>query len=276
MEFGINIGYLTQNASMERAAEAVAKAGFTMLDYTPPVSQDNWKEIMKKNLGIFRENGLTVHQTHAPFNRYGRHGSRHPLCMERCMDATAYMGAEYVAVHGDEFDFENLTFSREKALDYNHNYFRPYVEQAKEIGCKIAFETVFEDMPAKRRYTSQPEELLDLITSFQSENAVCCWDFGHANVAFPDRAAEYLGKFGKLVQCTHVHDNTGIDAHSVPLTGDINWKEMSSILHKIGYNGVMSIEYSHGRIPDVLLDEFLLLSYKAASHVWEDIPQQEK
>ena len=273
MEYGINIEYFTPNVSMERAAEAVAKAGFTMLDYTPPVEEDNWEEIMKNNFKIFRENGLSVHQTHAPFNRYGRYRSRHQLCMDRCMEATAYMGAKYVAVHGDEFDFENLTFSREKALDYNYNYFRFYVEQAKKTGCKIAFETVFEDMPRKRRYTSEPEELLALITSFQSENAVCCWDFGHANVAFSDRAAEYLTRFGELVQCTHVHDNTGVDAHSIPLTGDINWKEMSSILHKIGYNGVMSMEYSHGRIPEALLDDFLSLSYKAISYIGDGMLQ---
>ena len=270
MRYGINIGYFAKSVSMERAAEAVAAAGFTMLDYTPPVLEDNWEEIMKKDLRSFRENGLTVHQTHAPFNRYGRYGSRHQLCMERCMEATAYLGAEYVAVHGDEFDFENLTFSPERALAYNHDYFRPYVEHAKTIGCKMAFETVFEDSTSRRRYTSDPEELLTLITSFRSEAAVCCWDFGHAHVAFPKQAAEYLRRFDSLIQCTHVHDNTGIDAHGVPLTGDINWKEMSSALHEIGYNGVMNIEYSHGSIPESLLDDFLTVSHKSVAYVWEN------
>ena len=190
--------------------------------------------------------------------------------MDRCMEATAYLGAEYVAVHGDEFDFEHLVFSPERALEYNHEYFRPYVEQAREIGCKMAFETVFEDNASRRRYTSEPEELLTLIRSFQSETAVCCWDFGHANVAFPKQAAEYLRRFGSLIQCTHVHDNTGIDAHGVPLTGDINWQEMSSVLHAIGYSGVMNIEYSHGSIPEPLLDDFLNFSYKSVTHVWEN------
>lgn len=268
MEYGINIGYLTKEACMKSAAEAVAKAGFTMLDYTPPLLEDNWEEIMKNNFRIFQENGLTVHQTHAPFNRYGRYGRKHQLCMQRCMEATAYMGAKYVAVHGDEFDFENHTFSPKKALAYNHDYFLPYVEQAGKIGCKMAFETVFEDNAVKRRYTSEPEELLSLIASFESENAVCCWDFGHANVSFPARAAEYLEKFGELVQCTHVHDNTGVDAHGVPLTGDINWKEMTDVLHRIGYSGVMNIEYSHGSIPEALLDDFLAISYKSVAYVW--------
>lgn len=186
------------------------------------------------------------------------------------MEATAYMGASYVAVHGDEFDFEHLEFSPEKALFYNHEYFLPYVEQSREIGCKMAFETVFEDNPSRRRYTSDPEELLALISSFQSEYAVCCWDFGHANVSFPLKAVQYLEKFGGLVQCTHVHDNTGVDAHGVPLTGDIDWKQMAGVLHKTGYSGVMNIEYSHGRIPEALVDEFAALSYRAVSYLWEN------
>jgi len=275
MEYGINIRYLTKSISMERAAEAVAKAGFTMLDYTPLVQEDTWEADMKRDMAVFKENGLTVHQTHAPFNRYSRYGDvqNHKICLDRCMEATAYLGAKYVAVHGDEFDFENITFSPEAALEYNHNYFAPYVKQAKEIGCKLGFETVFEDnmtrYAGKRRFTSEPEELLSLIQSFHSKEAVCCWDFGHAHVSFPQTAAEYIRKFGSLIQCTHVHDNTGVDAHAVPLTGDIKWNEMMTAFQEISYSGVLNIEYSHGNIPEELLDDFLKLTYQSAVYLWK-------
>lgn len=55
---------------------------------------------------------------------------------------------------------------------------------------------------------------MKLILSFGSENAVCCWDFGHAYVAFRNRQVEKIREFGSLIQCTHVHDNTGIDSQN--------------------------------------------------------------
>lgn len=268
MEYGININYVKKGLSLAKAAELVAKAGFTQLDYTPPLREDTWENSMKEAATIFQANGLTVHQTHAPFNRYGRYGDRHMLYLDRCAEATEFLGAKYVAVHGDEFDFDNLTFTPEAALEYNHNYFLPYVERAQKNGYKLAFETVFEDVQPRRRYTSKAEELMALILSFESESAVCCWDFGHAHVSFQHDAAEQVRRFGKLIQCTHLHDNTGVDAHQMPMTGSINWKAVMDAFKEIGYSGVTSIEYSGGTIPGDLMEDYIALTYKVAKHLW--------
>ena len=268
MEYGININSVKRDLSLAKAAELVAAAGFTQLDYTPPLREDTWEAAMKEAATIFAANGLTVHQTHAPFNRYGRYGDRHRMYLNRCADATEFLGAKYIAVHGDEFDFDNLTFTPEAALDYNYKYFLPYVERARKNGYKLAFETVFEDVQPRRRYTSEADELLALILSFESENAVCCWDFGHAHISFQQDAPEQIRRFGKLIQCTHLHDNTGMDAHQMPLTGSINWNEVMSAFKEIGYSGVTSIEYSSRMMPGYLMADFLALSYKAAKHLW--------
>ena len=187
MEYGINIGYFERVIGTEKAAELISKAGFKYLDYTPNSRDENWEKQMKEDLNIFDAFGLEVHQTHAPFNRYGTYKDNHKLCMDRAMEATAIMGAKYIAVHGDEFDFDKYEFSYERALQYNHDMFMPYVENSEKSGYKLAFETVFEDgyKGGVRRFCSDPAELKKLILSFNSENAVCCWDFGHAHVAFP-------------------------------------------------------------------------------------------
>lgn len=267
MEYGININYFADAVGLAKAAELASKAGFTKLDYTPPLLEDSWKADMKEAVKIFADNGLSVHQTHAPFNRYGQYGDRHMLCMDRCVEATEFMGANYIAVHGDEFDFEHQIFSPEAALDYNHRLFRPYVERAEKNGYKLAFETVFEDRPGRRRYTSDAAELLAVIRSFESDCAVCCWDFGHAHVSFRDKAPDYIRQFGKLIQCTHLHDNTGSDSHQIPMTGDINWNAVMAAFKEIGYNDVMSVEYAHGRIPEHLTEAFIDLTYKTAVHI---------
>ena len=268
MEFSININYFKRGLSLQKAAEYISKAGFSQLDYTPAVYTDDWKAQMAEALKIFKDNGLSVHQTHAPFNRYKSYPSKdfHKLCLDRCAEATAQMGAKFMVAHGDEFDFDRWEFTPERALEYNHALYLPYVEN--NGGYKVAFETVFEDMKTKRRYTSNAEELLSLIRSFNSPHAVCCWDSGHSHVAFKKEAPDIIQKFGKLIQCTHIHDNAGNDSHQMPLTGDINWNATADAFRQIGYHGIISLEYAHGCIPEQLAKTFINLSYGAVSHIW--------
>lgn len=268
MEYGINIRFFEKNLGLVKAAEFVAKAGFKRLDYTPRLGVDNWKTKLMEDLSVFEDYGLKVHQTHVPFNRYGQYGKNHKMYIDRCAEATEITGAEFMVVHGDEFDYENLEFSPDAALDYNYNYFLAYVERAAQNGYKVAFETVFEDSLPYRRYTSKADELMSLIKAFNSANAVCCWDFGHANISFQENAPKVIRDFVNLIQCTHLHDNSGCDSHQMPTTGDIKWKETVNAFKDIGYNGVMSIEYSHGSIPACLAEMFVNLTYKAAEYIW--------
>lgn len=267
MEYGINVKFFEKELGLKKAAELVAKAGFTQLDYTPNLQNEDWKAQMNEAMKIFDYNGLTVHQTHVPFNRYGKYGDMHKTCVDRCAEATETMGAKFMVAHGDEFDFVNLNFSPEAALEYNHDYFLRYAERAKQNGYKIAFETVFQDWD-RPRYTAKADELMELITSFHSDSVVCCWDFGHGNVSFKKDAPRLIKQFGSLIQCTHLHDNTGTDSHQMPMTGVIDWKETISSFKEIAYSGVMSVEYSHGSIPEYLAGEFIDLTYKTAKHVW--------
>ena len=267
MEYGINIRYFSRLWGMEKAAELVAKNGFKYVDYTPPLLDDNREKIMKEDKKIFDEYGIKVHQTHAPFNRYGTFGDKFLDCMEKVMEATEFLKAKYIAVHGDEFDFENFEFTPERAFDYNHNLFSPYVKRAEKKGFKLAFETVFEDGCRGRRYTSDSEELKNLILSFNSQNAVCCWDFGHANVSFKHLHAQKINEFGSLIQCTHVHDNAGNDSHQMPMTGDIKWEEVIPALKSTGFNGVMSIEYAHGKPTAQMAEDFVRLTKTAVEYI---------
>lgn len=267
MDYAISIMFFSRQIGMKKSAELVAKAGFKYLDYTPPITEGNWKETYKSHAEIFKEYGLTVHQTHIPFNRYGSYKDQHKMYIDRVIEAGEELGAKYYAVHGDEFDFENLSFTKEKALEYNHNYFLPYVERAKKNGYKMAFETVFEDWD-RPRFTSQADDLYNLITSYNSPAAVCCWDFGHAHISMQHKAPEAIEKFGSLIQCTHLHDNAGNDSHQLPMTGDINWKATIGAFKKIGYNGILSIEYCHGKLPEHLAGPYIDLTYKAAEHLW--------
>lgn len=272
MEYGINLNFFKKTLGLKRSAEFIAEAGFTQLDYTPNLRNENWKDEMREALQIFADFGLTVHQTHAPYNRYFEYDNfdHYHLCLERCAEATALMGAKFMVAHGDEFDFENLEYSHEAILDYNHKLFLPYVESAKDNGYQVAFETVFSRASMWHLPTLPTvDDVLDIIHSFNSESAVCCWDFGHSFVQFEHEAPNWIRKFGSLIQCTHVHDNIGNDSHQMPMTGDINWQDTISAMKEIGYKGVMSIEYAHGCLPDFMMKDFINMSHTAVKYIWE-------
>ena len=130
MEYGINVQFFAKDLGLERAAELVAQAGFTQLDYTPALQREDWEKQTREAIKIFESNGLSVHQTHVPFNRYGNYGDQHKACVDRCAAVTEMLGAKFMVAHGDEFDFERMTFTPEAALAYNHSLFFPYVERA--------------------------------------------------------------------------------------------------------------------------------------------------
>ena len=268
MEYGINIRFFERLTDMETAAKMIRAAGFTKLDYTPALLSDTWCEKLAEDLKIFAKYGLTVHQTHAPFNRYGSYKDKHLECLWRCAEVTKVTGANYMVVHGDEFDFSNLTFTPEAALAYNHDLFLPFVEHAAKNGYKIAFETMFEDLD-RRRFTSYADELMALIKSYNSDAVCCCWDFGHGYVSFKKDAPARIREFGSLIECTHLHDNIGTDAHHLPMTGKIDWQATMEAFRDIGYNGVMSVEYAYGSMPKVLMQEFLNLTFKTAKYLGE-------
>ncbi len=272
MEYCINIGYLTRTVSMPEAAKILSEHGFTALDYTPPVEKDNWKSVMRENLDIFESFGLRVNQTHAPYNRYGKWGNIHKLCVDRAVEASAEMGAEFMVVHGDEFDFENTEYSKEKALEYNHNYFLPFVEKAEKSGVSVAFENLFQeanhdDAP---RFCSSVDELSALINSFDNGGVSCCWDFGHANVSFKEGQPQNMAVVADYIKCTHVHDNDcRSDEHLPPFFGRIDWKTCIDVLKKADYKGILSYELVHGNIPPYVMPDFVSMLKKSGEELWK-------
>ena len=271
MKFSMNVEYLTRCASLERAAESIAKAGFEYVDYSPKTDIDNWKEKMKEALAIFKKNGLQIYQSHSPMFRY----TWKPAVKEqisRLIEATSYAGGKYMVVHGDEFDFENFEYSPERAFEYNHELFAPFVEQAKACGIKIAFETVFEDYfsvhKGRPRFTSKFDDLKRLIESFNSDAACCCWDFGHANVEFKEKQVENITRMGSLIECMHMHDNIfDLDLHLAPFMGEIKWKECITALKNTGYKGIVNLEFAHGKVHENVMDSYTKYLFETANEV---------
>lgn len=105
---------------------------------------------------------------------------------------------------------------------------------------RICIENLF-DMPGEymleawdRLFERYPKEFLGL-----------CYDTGHANMVWRERAPEILGRYGDRLYAVHIHDNNGaMDSHWVPGTGSIAWENVMDTIAKSAYEGALVLELS--------------------------------
>ena len=260
MSYSTTVGFFTvkHHMNLEDALSLIARIGFDAVDYTGDLLDPDGIKTAASEREIIERHGLYVEQTHAPYNRYNKYKTEYAAALERAYERTRILGAKYLVVHGDEYDFANHEFSYERALAYNYEIFAPFVERAERDGIALAFETVFQDLaPEKVRFCSRAEDLKALIEKFDSPAAVCCWDFGHAHIAFGAEQADKIRLLGKYIKCTHVHDNRlGKDMHMPLFTGDCDLVAIRKAFRDIGYNGIFSLELGGAQkanvIPEVL------------------------
>ena len=269
MELSFSLNYLMQDyrgRKLRNIADAVPfvrGAGFGYVDYTPDFRSDEWEASAHRDRAILDKAGITVEQTHAPFNRYMAHPDElFPVYVRRLVEASKILGAKYVVFHADEYRTVDR-YDEKEILDFTYDYLAPYVELASRLGLTVAVENVFDDakwpyIDGKSRFTSRIGELKAVIERFNSPDVRCCWDFGHARCAFGGDMASSLREVGKYVVCTHVHDNYyGKDLHLVPFLGDVDWKENMTALKEAGYGGKLSFEFVYGVLPDEILPEWM-------------------
>ena len=261
MIHALNPSYFLKTVSLEKLLPLLKKHGFTHVDYSPASRKEDCLALAEKDRALLDANGITVEQSHAPYNRYGQHGTvaEYRVHLDRCVEACAVLGAKYLVVHGDEFENDTMTYTPEAAADYNYELFAPVVERAAKYGYGVAFETVFQDWD-RPRHCAKFEELYGLITRFNTPIVTCCWDTGHAGVAFGDDQPEMIRRMGSLITCTHIHDcGHKQDLHQVPFHGDIDWASTMKAFGDIGYKGALTYELVYGTIPEALTDPTLAL-----------------
>ncbi len=280
MEIAINSGYLrniygSDKKRTELECALLCKAGgFSWIDCSPKfLTDEHWQDTAKKlSEDLAREN-IKVEQSHAPFNRYAHEPDDvFKEKLRRSVITAAEIGAKRIVIHADEYDYSK-GYDSEKACRFAYEYFSPTIELAEKLGIGVAVENLFEDMPQKgrTRCTSTVEEILRILELFNSPTVSCCWDFGHAAVAFGDNMLDELKKVGKYVTCTHVHDNyLREDTHLPIFLGKTDWRAHMDYLKEIGYVGAFTYEFIYGCMPECMIVDFLKLWHKAAEFIVAD------
>ncbi len=239
MKPAMTIQNIAKSIGFENAAQAISEAGFKLVNFSPKGEEKT------ASLKLLEKYGLSVYQTHAPILRDVRRDApferKHDLEMLR---TTAELGAKYMVVHGDKFDFKNLRYSHDAALAFNYEYYAPIVEEASRLNVKIAFENVFQELCDIPHFCALPEEHAELIDKFGSESACACWDVGHAAMQHKAYQSDAIKVLGKRIECTHIHDNYMWleDLHIPPFFGKIEWSDCMTALKKHGSSDVLCLE----------------------------------
>ncbi len=280
MELSINANYLKKTlSSRERTPEECIKlaydAGFRVVDYTPNILGDEWEREAHAVRDAADKYGVLIEQSHAQMNRYSRVPHEDFIEIhDRGVEAARIMGNKHIVFHADEYfmpecgPYDPVAAHKESCEVIEH-----HVDKCIKYGINIAIENVFEDgfkcPPGMRsRYCSTTEELLLAIEHFNDPRVGCCWDFGHARVAFGRVGmTDAIKELGKHIICTHTHDNHGADAHQPPFHGDVRWELEMAAMREFGYKGNLTFEMVYGTFPDELLPEFLTNLIHTGEHL---------
>ncbi len=278
MELSVNAKYLMKSLSGEEnrthyeCMKIFADAGFRILDYTPNTSGDDWEAQTDAVMDAAARCGMTLEQSHAPYNRYTKRPvEEYSAHITRSLKAAAKMGNKQIAVHADDYNMEpDGSYNAQHAMAQMYEFWAPFAEKAASLGVNLAMETVFEDRNGvpKSRFTSRIEELMGIIDRFNSPHVVCCWDSGHAYLAFKNGMLDAMKTLGSRITCTHIHDNYyGKDLHLMPYEGEIDWTAHMRTLKEIGYKGNLTYEFVYGCRPACLIKDFAVTAYKTGVHL---------
>lgn len=283
MDIGITLGYVMKQSNaktsidFQTAVGLCRDAGFEYIDYTGDFRREDWEVEALRQREILDSAGVTVEQTHLPFNRYCSYtDDEFAVYTRRALELSRIFGARYVVVHADEYRTAGR-YDVDEILAFTREYLSPSVDFCERNGMTLAVENVFEDgsrrwqqVDGKSRFTSRIEELIAVADMFDTPNVRCCWDFGHGRCQYGDDAPKALAALGDRVVCTHTHDNYyEKDLHLIPFFGASDWQENMRVLRECGYHGKLTLELVYGALPKALLPDMLRTAYHSAQILTE-------
>ena len=274
MKPAIFSGYLVKKRgggrrTPDECMKMCAEAGFRTVDWSPDYSCASWQDEAKAAAVAAEKYGIEIIQSHTPYNFY----ARAPLedfkkQLGESVEAAKLLGVRDLVFHFDEYHpAPGCAFDSNQAMDTIYEIMAPYIEKTVGYGINAALETIIEDhirvsQNERSHYGGDFDELVASIEKFNDERVTCCWDFGHAELNYGDEHIEKLRLMGKKISCTHVHDNYyGKDLHLLPFLGNLRWETLIAALKSTGYDGALTFEVGYGSIPDLLIGEFLKLSF---------------
>jgi sugar phosphate isomerase/epimerase len=132
--------------------------------------------------------------------------------------------------------FDELRYgdNRMAWLKNSISFWQEILPRAKELGCIIAVENIFEQ---------EPSTLRGLLEAIDDPNFRYCFDAGHWNMFTTVSIETWLAELGQYIAECHIHDNHGkSDEHLPPGEGLINFDQVFKLLRQYAPEAVLTIE----------------------------------
>lgn len=159
--------------------------------------------------------------------------------------ATSILDADWAVFHPRTSLTTN--YSSKAGFKDNREALKPLLETALKYGTGVAVENipVFPDCPRYRWYSSDPDDLCELVDSFDTDKISVCWDTSHANLMSFNQA-KVIKQVGKRIKATHIASNfKEQDWHLLPLFGYIDMKSIMEAFRDIGYDRDINLEVTN-------------------------------
>jgi sugar phosphate isomerase/epimerase len=139
------------------------------------------------------------------------------------------------------------------------------IAHAEKKGVKVAIE----NLRRKEYYTALLERYKDCA------HVGFCYDNGHEHWCSPE--FPHIERYADKLLCTHIHDNYyNKDLHVMPFTGDIDWRTHMATLREIGYTGNLTFEFVYGKLPEIMVEDFLATTAKTGRILQEMFTAEEE
>lgn len=274
-------------AEITDSIELCAKAGYQVMDmnfhdccmFDTPFKKDGWMDWIYKIKETAQRCKIEFSQGHSHFYNFCDSSIQNRDVLDeyiyRGIIGASILQIPWLVIHAAT-DFESSTpvkSSKEKTMEY----LKPRLELAAKHNVGIAIENLWEmNISPKRRYTSNAEELVDLVDTLSKnyDNVGVCWDVEHSGIMQQNLASE-LKLVGNRLKATHISDYLDVEEdHILPYSGQMNWMEVMQALKAVKYEGDFTYEIHRYtmRLPKELVPSALKHSVEVGNYLLNLVP----
>ena len=216
-----------------------------------------------------KELGIEICQTHGRISGFRNIPEEDDALIENlkldCL-ATKLMGAKICVVHTATTIHLGKDAPEELMYALNLDMFSRILPYAAELGVVIATET-FGDATGKEcvdffgdieHFVRGYEDVVKANPTYADWFKICL-DPGHSNKAMRfgnPTPADVARRLGGNIVALHLNDNDCMtDQHKIPMTGNIDWKDLMAALSEIGYDGYYNMEIALGHFGEDFMEE---------------------
>jgi sugar phosphate isomerase/epimerase len=195
-------------------------------------------EQLAAQAGLFRDAGLatTIHAVFLDLNPGALDATIREATRRRftqIFQAAELLRPRVIVFHPG---YDDLRYGDNRLgwLKNSIEFWQEFVPRARELGCIIAMENIFE---------KEPSTLRELLEAVDDPCFRHCFDVGHWNMFTTVRMEEWFAELGPFVAECHIHDNHGHADEHLPLgEGEIDFDLLFGLLRHYAPEAVWTIE----------------------------------